>query len=314
MDKVSIILPVYNSEKYIKRCIDSILDQTYTNFELLVINDGSKDNSLKEIKKYKDKRIRIIDKKNEGVAKTRNLGIKESTGKYIMFIDNDDFIDNDYISSFINNIEDNDILIGSYKRVDDEKLLFKYNLVSDSSWSKYVVLAPWAKLYKRDFLVNNKIEFLDYKIGEDVYFNLLCYSKTDKIKVFNNQSYNWYYNNKSVSNTTQKGLNQNVDISILLHKILSFINIKDNNNTYFIERYIYWYLLFSGRYANKKVFKKQYNSYIEFLNKNNIKTNINPLVLKGEPFKIKMIVFIFRIIRKFRLIGIFSSIYCKGGN
>lgn len=314
MKKVSIIIPVYNSEKYISKCLDSILNQTYKNIEILVINDGSKDNSIDILRDYekKDDRIVVIDKENEGVAKTRNQGIKKATGDYIMFIDNDDFIDEDYVETYLKNT-DYDIVIGSYKRTDiNDKILFKYNLDEKSIWSKYVVLAPWAKLYKKDFLIKNNIEFLNYGIGEDVYFNLLCYSKTNNIKVINDFKYNWFYNNESVSNTKQRGLKKTVDITVLLNNLLTFVDLNSEYNKYFLERYIYWYLLFSGKQASKGDFTEQYNNYIKWLNDNKIKSNIKPLFLKGEPFKIKLVVIIFRMIRKLHLIKLFSKVYCKG--
>lgn len=314
MKKVSIIIPVYNSEKYISKCLDSVINQTYKNIEILVINDGSKDNSINILREYekKDSRIIVIDKENEGVAKTRNMGIKKATGEYIMFIDNDDFIDSDYVETYLKNT-DYDIVIGSYKRTDiNGEILFKYNLNEDSIWSKYIVLAPWAKLYKKDFLIKNNIEFLNYGIGEDVYFNLLCYSKTNNIKVISDFKYNWFYNNESVSNTKQRGLKKTVDITVLLNNLLTFVDLNCEYNKYFLERYIYWYLLFSGKDASKGDFIEQYNNYIKWLNDNKIKSNIKPLFLKGEPFKIKMIVVIFRMIRKLHLIKLFSKVYCKG--
>lgn len=314
MKKVSVIIPVYNSEKYISKCLDSVLNQTYQNVEIIVINDGSKDNSIKILKEYEKKyeNIILIDKKNEGVSKTRNLGINKATGDYIMFIDNDDFIDEDYIETYMKN-SDYDIVIGSYKRIDNNnKLLFKYNLNENSRWTKYVVLAPWAKLYKKDFIIKNKIEFIDFKIGEDVYFNLLCYSKTDNIKIINDFKYSWFYNNESVSNTSQRGLNKSVDITVLLDKVIKIIDMDDEYNKYFIERYVYWYLLFSGRNASKKEFINEYNIYIKYLNDHDIKNRVKSVFLKGEPFKIKMVVLIFRIIRKLHLIKLFSSIYCRG--
>ena len=315
MKKVTIIIPVYNSEKYIARCLDSVINQTYNNLEIMVINDGSKDDSINIINEYKkkDKRIKVIDKKNEGVAKTRNMGIKESTGYYVMFIDNDDYIDKDYVETYVNKNDNNDITIGSYKRVNSKnKILFKYDLKEKSEWAKYVVLAPWAKLYKREFLIKNNIKFLDYKIGEDVYFNMLCYSKTNNINIINNHKYNWFWNNESVSNTNQKGLKSNVNIKILLDKLLEFIDINSEYNKYFLERYIYWYLLFSGKYAKPKEFVERYKEYSKWLKENNIKTRIKPLFLNGEPTKIKIAVIMFRTIKRFKMINLFSKIYCKG--
>ena len=107
MEKVTIVIPVYNAEKTISKCIDSILNQTNENYQVLLIDDGSKDNSLKVIKEYEKnypKKIKVISKENEGVVATRNLGIDLCKTKYIMFIDNDDYIDKDYVEQFLSAI------------------------------------------------------------------------------------------------------------------------------------------------------------------------------------------------------------------
>lgn len=312
--KVSVIIPIYNSEKTINRCVNSVLNQTCKDIEVLLINDGSKDNSLEVIKKIKDKRIKIIDKKNEGVSKTRNLGIKEATGDYIMFVDNDDYLDNDCIEEFVNNIADNDLLIGGYRRVTDTKTLFKCKL-KNKPWANYIIMAPWAKLYKRDYLIKNKIEFLDYKIGEDVYFNFSTITKTNKISTIPSIKYNWYYNDSSVSNTIQKGLNESVDITKLLNNIISLDNFYDNKlNVYYIKRYIIWYLLFSGKLSTPKQFVNEHNRLKKWKKEKNIKPKISPLSrnISGESFKYRMIVLSFTILEKLHLIGLFSKIYCKG--
>ena len=101
--KVSIIVPVYNTEKYIRKCIESILRQTYRKFELIIIDDGSTDSSLSIINEFLDERIKIISKKNEGVSATRNLGLDVASGEYILFIDSDDWIEQDMLEVLINN-------------------------------------------------------------------------------------------------------------------------------------------------------------------------------------------------------------------
>ena len=106
---ISVIVPVYNSEKYLKECINSILHQTYENIEIIIINDGSTDNSLlisQELQK-EDKRIKIINQKNSGVSYSRNKGIQEATGEYIMFVDSDDFIVQNYIELMYKEITKN---------------------------------------------------------------------------------------------------------------------------------------------------------------------------------------------------------------
>ncbi len=105
--KVSLIIPVYNTEKYLRQCLDSVISQTFKEFECICINDGSTDNSLPILQEYinKDIRFKLIDKKNEGVSVARNTGIQNATGKYIVFIDSDDWITKDYIEVLYNTIE-----------------------------------------------------------------------------------------------------------------------------------------------------------------------------------------------------------------
>ena len=186
MKRITVIIPVYNAERNIERCVNSVLPQLTKQDELLLINDGSSDNSLTILRNIekKHKIVRVIDKKNQGVAITRNRGIKEALGQYICFIDNDDYIDSDYIETFYQAIEDSgcDLVMGGYKRVTDQKILFSINGI-DTQWFQLMVVAPWAKIYRREFIVENKIEFLDYGIGEDIYFNFQIYAKTNKIQL-----------------------------------------------------------------------------------------------------------------------------------
>ena len=103
MKKISIIVPIYNSELYLVECVNSIIDQTYKDIEIVLINDGSTDNSLKICKKFKDNRIVIVNKENSGVSDSRNVGIERSTGDYISFVDSDDIIDTHYIEYLAKN-------------------------------------------------------------------------------------------------------------------------------------------------------------------------------------------------------------------
>lgn len=96
MNKVSLIVPVYNTSKYLEKCINSLINQTLKDIEIIIINDGSTDNSEKIIKKFNDKRIKYIAKQNEGIGKTRNLGIEKATGEYLAFVDSDDYLSIDF--------------------------------------------------------------------------------------------------------------------------------------------------------------------------------------------------------------------------
>ena len=119
MKKVSIIVPIYNAEEYLPKCIDSLINQTYQNIEIILLNDGSTDNTQNIIASYKDKRIIAINKKNTGIADTRNEGIKKSTGEYIMFVDSDDYLE-------LNSIE---LLIKKLEKDKSDIVMFNYQLI-----------------------------------------------------------------------------------------------------------------------------------------------------------------------------------------
>lgn len=316
MKRITVIIPVYNAERNIERCVNSVLPQLTKQDELLLINDGSSDNSLTILRNIekKHKIVRVIDKKNQGVAITRNRGIKEALGQYICFIDNDDYIDSDYIETFYQAIEDSgcDLVMGGYKRVTDQKILFSINGI-DTQWFQLMVVAPWAKIYRREFIVENKIEFLDYGIGEDIYFNFQIYAKTNKIQKISYNGYNWWFNEKSISNTSQKGFNEQIDMRYLLDNLLKISGKSDMYSMYYV-RYVIWYLLFSGKQANRKEFMQHYHLSFGWLKQNEIPIFF-PLFsskIKGERFSNRLIVFLFVLIYHLRLGSLFASLYCKG--
>lgn len=315
--KLSIIIPVYNASAHIKKCLDSIMIQLEENYELLLINDGSKDDSemiLREYEKKYPNNVRVISKENEGAAKTRNLGIKEARGKYICFIDNDDFVDKGYFINFLEAAdEESDIVIGGYRRVELDKIRFQV-IPNSSEWYKYIITAPWAKIYRRDFLIYNNIEFLDYGLGEDVYFSIVAYSCTDKIKVIDYIGYNWYFNTKSVSNTSQKGFNPQLDPVYLLERIYQRVGIRKREYSYYYVRYGVWYLLFSGKNANKEEFLMEYRKIFLWYKTNSIEEKF-PVFSKeteGEKYSVKLVIKSFLILHKMKLVKIFANFYCKG--
>lgn len=316
MKRISVIIPVYNAEKHIAKCVDSILPQLQANDELLLINDGSTDNTLSVLNKLESNHrvIRVIDKSNEGTAKTRNLGIQEAKGEYICFVDNDDFLDSDYIESYYNSIEGTqyNLVMGSYRRCTDDEVLFSLN-VTDNKWFQLMVVAPWAKIYRRSFLIENKIEFLDYGIGEDIYFNFQVYEKTDKIKIINYQGYNWWFNTKSISNTSQRGFDERISIEYLLDHLYE-ITGKQKIYEYYYVRYVVWYLLFSGKKATKEDFLTVCKSCMEWLKQHKIKLHFPMFneIVKGEKFFTKLSVRLFILIYKMGFTSLFASFYCKG--
>ena len=314
---ISVIIPVYNAQDGIKRCVDSLLNQSFKNFEIILLNDGSKDNSLNILKEYELKYsfVRVIDKQNEGVAVTRNKGILLAEGEYTMFMDNDDFVDSDYIETFYQAIHEKklDLVIGGYKRVNqDNQIIFSQN-IQQSEWSKYIIMAPWAKIYRTEFLKTNNLEFFDYGIGEDIIFNLAAYKTTDKIGLLDYKGYNWYYNNQSISNTSQRGFSPEIDILVLFSKILE-LGKPSELVVYYLKRYYVWYLLFSGKSSSDQEFIHQYIRIKEWLKENKLISTISPLSKKvqGERFQTKISLIVFLSLEKLRLVPLFAKIYCKG--
>ncbi len=322
----SIIIPVYNAEKTISYCLDSILKQTEKDYEIILINDGSKDNSQSILEDYRKRFpsiIRIFHQKNVGVSITRNRGIHDANGKYLLFIDNDDYIDEDYINRFVSEIEGTnaDMVIGGYKRVDiqNNKILFRRN-ARKSPWTKYMFLAPWARIYKKDSLLRNDLAFLDINIGEDVYLNILSNLKL-KTEILDYSGYNWVYNKESVSNTKHKGLRKDIQFIDLLERINSDIkeDLEKSTETelveyFFIKTSIY-YILHSGRHSDIEDVKIINNKIIKWLEKNypNYKKNKQVGIFKpvGEHFFTSTIVTIIILLRKIKLENIFLKIYSK---
>ncbi|MBQ5558491.1 MAG: glycosyltransferase [Lachnospiraceae bacterium] len=316
MKRLSVIIPVYNAREHIQRCVDSILPQLKENDELLLINDGSTDDSIDIIKKIEQQYdcVRVIDKPNEGVAKTRNLGIIEAKGEFICFIDNDDYVDKEYFETYYNEISKGkyDLVMGGYKRVTDQKVLFKVKPVQ-SLWYQLMVVAPWAKIYRRQFLIDHKITFLNYGIGEDNYFNFQVYTKTNRVSVINYSGYNWWFNDASISNTSQKGFNEKIDITVLLNRLIELTG-NEKPYSYFYVRYVIWYLLFSGRKSNVTQFMKEYKKGIQWLKVKNISVRFPVFSesIKGETLKNRCLINIFILFHRMKSVKIFASIFCKG--
>lgn len=314
---ISVIIPVYNAQDGIKRCVDSLLNQSFKNFEIILLNDGSKDNSLNILKEYELKYsfVRVIDKQNEGVAVTRNKGILLAEGEYTMFMDNDDFVDSDYIETFYQAIHEKnlDLVIGGYKRVNQDNQIIFGQDIQQSEWSKYIIMAPWAKIYRTEFLKTNNLEFFDCGIGEDIIFNLAAYKATDKIGLLDYKGYNWYYNSQSISNTSQRGFSPKIDILVLFSKILE-LGKPSELEVYYLKRYYVWYLLFSGRTSSNQEFIHQYIRIKEWLKENKLISTISPLSKKvqGERFQTKISLIVFLSLEKLRLVPLFAKIYCKG--
>lgn len=225
MEKVSIIVPVYMCQNYIQKCVESILQQDYGNFELILVLDGDYDNSGKICRKYAsmDPRIQVIEKKNEGVSVARNVGIESSVGRWIVFVDSDDWLEKNYLSIMVAIAEENgaDICIcdyitefATYSRRDrfferdscvfdcleKQKLLASCIVNTDISdhLSMTNVGVPWAKIYSAPFIKNNNLRFVPgLKRMQDMIFNLYAFNAAAIICYKTIPLYHYLKNNQS---------------------------------------------------------------------------------------------------------------------
>lgn len=202
---VSVILPVFNSEVTIKRCIDSILTQKFKNFELVVINDGSTDSSRDIIENYlkEDDRIKLENIDNCGVSNARNIGINLSKGKYITFVDADDYLEDNYLEVLFNEIEKNDcelVICGYRKILKTKNIVIKpkhtgiYNNndfidIFENLYADILLNSPWNKIFFKNS-INNYFD-IDINLGEDLLFNIDYIKNIHKISVIEDILYNY---------------------------------------------------------------------------------------------------------------------------
>ena len=204
MIKFSIIIPVWNLEPYISRCLDSIIAQTYRNIEIICINDGSTDNSLNILQKYaeRDNRIKIIDQENQGVSVARNIGIDAASGDYLLFVDGDDYVDTRMCEVLKDKVENYDLVFFNYYfliRTGEIKRVVKRN------WNTFkFCTSVWSFCFRSELVQKGGIRFpKGINMAEDAVFMSYVHALTDNVLVVNDPLY-YYISNRSGSATTVK--------------------------------------------------------------------------------------------------------------
>lgn len=271
MEKISVIVPFYNVENYANRCINSIVNQTYKNLEIILVDDGSKDSSgiICDEWKDKDSRITVIHKQNGGLSDARNEGIKYATGEYIAFIDSDDFIDKDMFEVLYNNIKETDSQISVCKYIqveDDEKFKFikskektmysKREAIEELLSEKKITNHAWNKLYKKELF--KTIRYPKGRNFEDIGTTYKLFSECDRIVYSPCECYAYIVRGNSITgNVSEKSL---LDQVFLVKERYEYIdkkfNLKNNN---FINRiyFIYRYHMSICKFLNKEVYYKK---------------------------------------------------------
>ncbi len=254
---VSVIVPVYNTEKYLQKCIDSIVNQSYRNIEVILIDDGSTDNSASICDKFaeNDNRVIVFHKDNEGLSVARNFGIDRATGEYILFVDSDDYIDAMMIEKLHNKIvlDNADISICSFNYIDEngkildlkaeDKVVLDRLFTSKEAYdglcsdNKTSYIVSWNKLYKKKLF--DTIRFPRWKQHEDLMVAHLIYEKCDRITTVNEPLYYYLQRDSSI-------MGQKFNIKFLDMAEAYYICAK-----FFIDKSLWYHAVFSFKYMRR---------------------------------------------------------------
>lgn len=248
MNLISVIVPIYNVEKYLDRCINSIVIQTYKNIEIILVDDGSPDRcpEICDSWEKRDDRIVVIHKENGGLSDARNVGLKRATGKYILYVDSDDYIVEDACERFMNVVEDEDIIIGEATIIESDNIIHRVHtnlsenkVYTGGEYSKLAIrkgewfAAACYNMYRREYLLENNLFFVKGILHEDNEFLPRLFLPAKKVKYLNYEFYKYIIREDSIcSKKSDK-------------------NLKD-----LFYAYEKWYLLNEG--IESKTLKKSY--------------------------------------------------------
>ena len=247
--KISIITTFYNLEEYAKRCVDSLTSQTLQDIEIICVNDGSQDNTINILQELaqNDNRIKIIDKKNEGVSIARNTGINAASGEYIMFVDGDDYLEPNACEILYKKAIDTNVDIISFQRnfiikdkITKDKSFYPNNNIKNKTYLFYdkidetfqsIQILCWDKLYRKSLICKNNIKFPEnLNFGEDSIFLFYCLETNPQILIIEDYLYNYTVSRKNSFAIKRKG----VDFKIIGKEELSGVI----NKSEFLERYM----------------------------------------------------------------------------
>ena len=323
-DKISVIIPTYNNENYIAECINSVLRQTYNNYEIIVINDGSADNTLNVIKKImkKDKCIKLINIKNNGQGYARNLALKQASGDYILFLDSDDILEPVTLEVTIDRIKNDksdfvyfdwkyyNMNTNRYSYVSKESFFHKNVLVGKECYCLMGIQHYFTvnKLYRKEFLLKNKIFYGEHYIYEDIVFWVKCVLKCKKVSIIQSPLYTVRINSMS---TTKTNYNTDKHITGFLKAYDESISLFDDIDKkykdlfigYMLKKYLTYYSIRTPKKLKPKLSKEFYRRLK--------KENIEELTTKSRYIKAAIKLKMFDNYTSFKL---FSNAYYKMKN
>ena len=282
MVKLSIIIPVYNIEDYISKCLESVLNQPFQDYEIICVNDGSTDNSLEVLHSFNDKRIKVIDKKNEGSGIARNIGLEKAVGEYVFFVDGDDWLEENSLQIILNEADrlKTDILIfGGLSYYDNksqnggysaDKLPKKYfnKVFSSKDIKKDIFKFPstaWTKLYRRDFLQKNDIKFQEIKVGQDQLPFFHSMITAGKIALLPQNLYCYRKNRKGAVTAVKKKKNFSpIYVFYAIEEVLQKTGKLEDYKAIFVKRYFNKATSWLGKFQDD-LKEKYFEEYITLL-------------------------------------------------
>lgn len=293
MKLVSIIIPLYKSEKFLVKLLESIVNQTYSNLEVILVDDGSPDNSGKIADEYKEKdsRFKVIHKENGGTCSARNAGLEIATGDYLMFADGDDWLESDCVSYLVSLLEDNGVEMSMtdsifttrdriQNKVDDIRVWDNKTAVANIINTFIIPVGPWNKLYSMDIIRKHNLSFSVAWFGEGLYFSTMAAMYSNKIAVGHKKVYNYRLNNPNSGCTKREVQNGISALNNILY-IKDQLNVSSKDITNALNWHIWTnnYMLLSYIVGANEIsnYKQEYRSarknlykYLPLLEKHNL--------------------------------------------
>lgn len=292
MNQVSVIIPIYNVEQYLEKCLESVINQTYKDLEIICVNDCSPDNSAEILKKYaeRDDRIILVNReKNGGLSAARNSGLEIATGEYIYFLDSDDWIDLDYIKKMVETIENTnaDIVYNAnvVKEEEDKSSyvkdsVYKYNSFYENNDAINKPLwSVWSHIYKRKLLVNYKIAFPEGYIYEDVFFQHVVKYYVKKIYAFWGSSYHYFVRKGSITRRKTNIAANHVKVLKLVNEFYSQFCSIDNLEIKLFKGYMFSQINDEEEFQQVKEYLLSLNTYLK--NKYYLFSDYEQFLIKG---------------------------------
>lgn len=308
---ISIIIPVYNVEKYLSRCLDSIVQQTYVNLEVILIDDGSPDKSGMICDEYAEKyeHFVVIHKKNEGVSRARNDGLDICKGKYVAFIDSDDYIANDYIEILYKNIVGVDAVVCNFNVVSTQKssnlkyftidkdviLIGRDKILNECANTRIYTSVVWAKLFRKE--LTDQVRFINQNYSEDAIFTRQSLFYAHSIKLINYNGYNYFIEGQGVTSDRKRAAEAAYGLLNANYKTWQMCDAFDCNVDYEAIEYkvgLAWMSLIYERIrSNKKLNIKE----------KELADKCYGIVKRQKPtLKIKLMMFAYGVLKQLKLL------------